>query len=571
MNSPIGEIRPAQLITTFGPGAIFDAKMDSLTILDLKYWDHQGHILRDSRLASFLKVSYFVKPKTSNYMDLPVISFPNYHICSKCHLLFDIRQNFDLIEYQKKGPLCPECHKNAYPARFVISCEANHLDDFPWVWWVHNGNKTCNGKIYIETTGQTSSLGDIIAKCTCGASRSMIGATDPAMFKDYNCTGNHPFRPGDKRKQCNAATIPLQRGASNVYFPVLRSALSIPPWINPIDELIDQHFHDIETVIKYGGNLQKIYEERFKYFTFDQFKEALKRKQQEIDKYSQIKEMEYDALINHTDFDISIEKYFKAEDEEVPENMRPYFSRIIKIHRLREILVLLGFTRNSSPEPEDSNPSGIVWLNSNEQNGKWLPAIDVNGEGIFIEFNKKTLAEWRHQIESHDTKLSSQYSMLYKEWIKRKGWTFKDNKDAIYVMLHTFAHILIKELSNECGYSSTALKERIYYKDNLKMAGILIYTGTSDQEGSLGGLVEMGNKEKLIPLILLTLENAILCTNDPLCSTILPADETMNGSACHSCCMISETSCENGNILLDRSLVVSLPERTEKGYFEGLI
>ena len=103
------------------------------------------------------------------------------------------------------------------------------------------------------------------------------------------------------------------------------------------------------------------------------------------------------------------------------------------------------------------------------------------------------------------------------------------------------------------------------------MMGILIYTGSSDKEGSLGGLVEMGRLEKFTGLLLDALKNVISCTTDPKCMTQQPDENTINGAACHSCTMISETSCEVGNRLLDRSMLISLPGRKNHGYFDDLV
>ena len=119
------------------------------------------------------------------------------------------------------------------------------------------------------------------------------------------------------------------------------------------------------------------------------------------------------------------------------------------------------------------------------------------------------------------------------------------------------------------GYSSSAIRERIYFSD--KMSGILLYTGSADKEGSLGGLVELGNINKLVKLMGDAFQEALLCTNDPECMNNMPAGNNSNGAACHSCCMISETACENGNRMLDRGLVVPIGGRGQEAYFKELV
>ena len=184
-NNKLGEIRPNQLITTFGPGSIVDAVKDSVTVLDLNYWKEKGKKIIDGRLASYLGVDCFYMPRTSYSGDIPVVSFPYMHVCSnvKCGRIFDLRENFDLDRYLKFGVTCPECHRQAYPSRFITICENGHMDDFPWSWWVHGGNTTCKGTMRMYSTGNTSTLADMWVECSCGARRSMSGATQHENFE----------------------------------------------------------------------------------------------------------------------------------------------------------------------------------------------------------------------------------------------------------------------------------------------------------------------------------------------------------------------------------------------------
>ena len=124
-------------------------------------------------------------------------------------------------------------------------------------------------------------------------------------------------------------------------------------------------------------------------------------------------------------------------------------------------------------------------------------------------------------------------------------------------------------MSMSSGYSSSAIRERIYFGDD--MSGILLYTGSPDKEGSLGGLVELGNIDQLIVLMRDAFQEALLCTNDPECLNNTPAGNNSNGAACHSCCMVSETACENGNRMLDRGLVVPINGRENQAFFRKLV
>ena len=572
-DNQLGELRPNQIITTFGPGSIVDALKDSVTILDLNYWKDKGNPINDRRLASYLKVDGFYTTRTSHNGDVPVVSFPYIHVCSNnnCGRLFDIRDNFDLSKYMKFGATCPECHKQAYPSRFITICENGHMDDFPWRRWVHKGDTDCKGNLYVFSIGSTSTLADMWVKCSCGAKRSMSGATQEDNFKGVVCSGHHPFRPTRKNEVCKCNVIPSQRGASNVYFSVTKSAISIPPWVNPLYSLIDDHLKLIESYKEDFGDagVDLIYKKHFSAYTRKEFDEALEKVQSGIQEFTEMKKMEYEAITHHSDpAYASNKKSFKAEEESLSEYeyLQPYFSRIIRVTRLRVVNVLLGFTRVDAPDPDADEQANIVYLNKGKTD-RWLPAAEVNGEGVFLEFNQATLDQWINKTDI--SALSSKYAKCYEDFCESKGWTITDLRDAKYVLMHTFAHLLIKQMSMSSGYSSSAIRERIYFGNN--MSGILLYTGSTDKEGSLGGLVELGQVKNLLKLMESAFQEALLCTNDPECLNSLPAGNNANGAACHSCCMISETACENGNRMLDRGLVVPIAGREDQSYFKSLV
>lgn len=568
----LGEIRPNQLITTFGPGSILDAVKDSVTILDTPYWIAKGNPIYDTRLASYFGVHYFQPPKASYDNDLPIVSFPSYHVCSneRCNRLFDIQEFMDYETYLKQGPTCPDCGWKAFPARFVITCRDGHLDDFPWRWWVHRETNACKKKMKIYSTGETSTLAEMIVECDCGKKRSMSGATDKDNFQDYKCTGRHPHRPKSVPEKCDCKEIfPSQRGATNIYFPVLRSAISIPPWTNPLYLLLDEHYTRICDYKRDFGEtgITKVFENFFAdRFTRVEFDKALENRGKKIKEFVEIKEMEYAAFTHHADPTYKKDiKYFKASENPVPSYLQKYFSRIISIERLREVMVLQGFLRIDPPEPEVDRLSKMVPMSKNKAD-PWLPGVEIHGEGIFIEFNKEAIKKWTEKLNVK--KMSEEYKRKYSDFVKRKGWDNTKKRNGEYVLLHTFAHIIIKEMGLQSGYSSASIRERIYSSET--MHGILFYTGSSDKEGSLGGLVELGEDTKFKRILKSALENSLLCTTDPECSNTDIDPDTLNGSACHSCCMISETACENGNRLLDRSFIVPLDGKQELSFFKEL-
>ncbi|MCI1696641.1 DUF1998 domain-containing protein [Aneurinibacillus aneurinilyticus] len=581
----VGEIRPGQLITTFGPGAIIDSIDDSLMVLDIKYWERASEKLYDTQLSEFLHSDYFIKIPTGGRKDLPAIPFPYYHVCSnnRCRRLFDIRLKFNMRKYLEDGPICSNCESKAYPARFLISCEDNHLEDFPWHWWAHgknDGYESCIGKLTLSSTGNSSGLDSLIVRCDCQEKGySLLGAMTEGNFKEYTCKGHHPHRMEFKRGGCSKNVIPLQRGASNVYFPAIRSAITIrdqKPYKSlfiekrtSIDELVKNGKVDIlRTLFEHSSDYNVFKKQGLTSFEsfFEEWNAFVEEQESNKSTYTRIKEIEYNRFTNFNGRCTIPEENpeFEAETQEVPYDLAPYFNNITQIHRLKEIMVLLGFMRNESPEPEVEDPKNIVWLESGSQ-AKWFPAVEVYGEGIFLELNREMVDSWMKKVSGS----SEAYSNLHKKWLEAKGWSLEE-KDGLYVMLHTLSHLIIKQLSLTSGYSSVAIKERIYCSD--KMAGILLYTGSMDQEGSLGGLVEMGRIEKFRLILKKALEEAIFCTNDPVCASMeINEENDLNGCACFACSMIAETSCENGNRLLDRSLLVPLINNKTEAFFKGLI
>jgi len=301
----------------------------------------------------------------------------------------------DYETYLKQGPTCPDCGWKAFPARFVIVCRDGHLDDFPWRWWVHRGNTACKGKMKIYSTGESSTLAEMIVECDCKKKRPMSGATDKENFQGYKCTGRHPHRPKSVPEKCDCKEIfPSQRGATNIYFPVLRSAISIPPWTNPLYLLLDEHYIRICDYKRDFGEtgITKVFENFFAArFTRVEFDKALENREQRIKEFIEIKEMEYAAFTHHADPTYKKDvKYFKASEDPVPSYLQKYFSRIIRIERLREVMVLQGFLRIDPPEPEVDSLSKMVPMTKNKADS-WLPGVEINGEGIFIEFNKEAI------------------------------------------------------------------------------------------------------------------------------------------------------------------------------------
>ena len=182
------------------------------------------------------------------------------------------------------------------------------------------------------------------------------------------------------------------------------------------------------------------------------------------------------------------------------------------------------------------------------------PAIELFGEGIFLRFDETAISEWEAKpaVQARANILLARCEAV--PWAHRL-----DTPEPRFIALHTLAHLLIRRLAFTSGYSSAALQERVYANSERSdpTAGILIYTAAGDAQGTLGGLVRLGEPSRLIPLLVAALDDADVCSNDPVCiESDRQGSSQLNLSACHGCSLISETSCEVGNRLLDRQLVL---------------
>ncbi|HLU49384.1 MAG TPA: DUF1998 domain-containing protein, partial [Planctomycetota bacterium] len=185
---------------------------------------------------------------------------------------------------------------------------------------------------------------------------------------------------------------------------------------------------------------------------------------------------------------------------------------------------------------------------------EWLPAIENRGEGVFVAFSRGAIASWMSRASVLER--GRQLERGFQIWAAEHNIANPRFPGLPYILLHSLSHLLVTAVSLECGYPASSIRERVYASD--AGYGILLFTGSPDAEGTLGGLVETGRRIR--EHLRAALELAMLCSNDPVCAQHNPAEphegRSLLGAACHGCVLIAETSCERHNTLLDRSLVV---------------
>lgn len=545
-----GKLRPSQLITTFGPGAVVDLPDDSVMIAGIDEWP-QGPVIHEHRLEQALGVDYFRMPSLKKPGgDIPCVRFPKHLVCSN--------RECGLIGWKKK---CPECGSDTYPARIIVICAAGHADEFPWNWWVHRG-QPCKGKpvLRLENQGQTAALSDLVVQCsTCGKKQSLAGALGPKALTNFTCSGTRPWLINAAAEHCSEPPRSVLRGASNVYFSSLLSALSIPPWSNPIQIVLNDHWQTIQHIppTTLRPVIQSIPD--MAGFNIDDVMQAINERRSGTTTPISLRKDEFMAFRNPgngiTDPD------FQIRAEPVPAPFAPEITQVVLAARLREVRALQGFTRIDPPDAEDSNqPLADIMLNPQT----WLPAVEHRGEGIFVEFPLDRIEAWeaRAAVQGRVRNLNQAYAT----WRQQRGLPLAAPLLPRLILVHTLAHLFIRQLALDCGYSSSSLRERIYA--GVDMCGLLIYTASADSDGSLGGLVQQGHTHRFAATLQALLESARWCSSDPLCTEHDPTRTgKLNGAACHACSLVSETSCELGNRFLDRALVCDLAGVAGTGYF----
>jgi hypothetical protein len=280
------------------------------------------------------------------------------------------------------------------------------------------------------------------------------------------------------------------------------------------------------------------------------------------------------------DFRIRCEEYVKLTDlaqpqsqdfqtarGQVPAAFSPWIDTVILVERLKEVRVLLGFTRVNPPPagipcdialPVPNQPGGL-------QLARWVPGSETRGEGLLVVLRPDRVRAWESQPA-----VIQRANLIITEFTANRPIpaALQGRLSARFIMLHTLAHLFLRQLSLDCGYSSTALRERIYCNpaapaqrdDPPEMAAFLVYTAANDSDGSLGGLIMQGRDPGRIEMALRgVVEQARLCSADSLCSGRSRLRRTLagNGASCHACTLVSETSCEFFNRLLDRSLLIT--------------
>ncbi len=617
-------IRRSQLISPFGIGAMVDfPKDESLMPAGIDVWpsakqecpSESGWLIREERLEARLNVSHFRFPPDHREPDggsqfanqnVPFVRFPRWHYCHHCGGMEELsafsstRQRCHGRPYEQQS--CagrPEKHRPfLIPVRFIAVCELGHVQDFPFMEWVHRDKPPVSEcRLRLRAGRSSAGLSGITIECSCGQRRNLgdvfrfvEGEGGPLSKLGCHCKGLRPWlgETDTSATSCGGHLRVLQRGASNVYFPQVVSSIYLPFWaehVSPDVVAVLEQSH-IWALLSQGTENGRIDRVRCQTVAgmvgVDAAKlEAAAQLKLEgrsstgasdaIGDEESFRHAEYQAICDGKvgpDTDLYVEC---VQPQDYDPGVTKFFSRIRLVHKLRETRALAGFTRILPPDGNLSSPR-LQPLKLDPQID-WLPAIKVYGEGIFLELDQTAIAAWEVTVPELRPQLVRLVSNYNSVRVARQQ--SHRNITAKFMLLHTLAHVLINQLSFDCGYGSASLRERLYCdlsNPQKPMHGILIYTASGDSEGSMGGLVRQGKPDRLEATLRRALQRAAWCSSDPVCvESNGQGSDNANLAACHGCCLLPETSCEEGNRLLDRALLVGTPERRAFGFFADLL
>lgn len=607
------EIRLSQMIMGFGPGAMIDLPSRSIIVGGLPLWRQQiepriiieprlqemleRSLTQSGRLTAGVRLTLRQPPYATNdgdrmKRDVPALVFPLWFVCdpesgTTPSAGGSRRRMVQWKEMEWSSGKFKDGTKtiSVTPMRFVAACKKGHMQDINWRGLIHRGQGQagCRSAMWFLDRGTSADPKDLSIECDCGARVEFEYLFAEGILG--GCNGHQPWL-GDQSVDangCNENLKLLVRGATNAYFPQVANVIALPIDSDHIGDTIKANLGRLDSIESVEGLKGALaFSTELARLLCGISPEALFLRIQEIKKAStgptpptvgSPKIAEFDILASGKDvigmnsIDSRLHaKTLKDDEWRSGDILERLLSRVVAVKRLTEVTCLYGFTRlEPAPVASDGSLEEVLLAVEGASLGEadWLPAIEQNGEGIFLQFDPAVVTAIVQSKFNSDR--VSELRLAYEDWAGK----FKNSPTfpgGSYTFLHSLSHALMSEIALQCGYPATSIKERVYALPNdstqgvIGRLGILLYTSASGAQGSLGGLVAMA--PKIVALLAAAIEKMQVCSNDPICSESTPQahfdGSLVNGAACNACLLVPETSCELRNMLLDRLMLSDL-------------
>ncbi len=590
-----GQLRGSQIITSYGPGSLLDLPYDSAIVSGLDGWGSPSKLPRiiEPRLERKLQLIAGLRTRPALHAPPPAPDLPwmkGASISARRFPEWYLSQPVDqgsgssrvrerrLLHRKRLDSDLKFDNQRVVPIRFVKACPSGHIADVPWQWFVHGSDDNCNRPLWFVERGD-GDLGEIRVRCECGKSRTLSDALDIEKRALGKCFGDRPWLGGDaQREECDLPARLLTRTASNAYFAQPVSVLSLPNRGSAVTKVVAELWDFLSIVddpdgLRHEKKRPQI-ASALSPFDDDEVLAAIEAHRKGGDDERPVKLVELDAILASDDGygdDQPVDPNFHCR--RLPDaawrssSVSDPIAAVYQLHRLREVLALVGFTRFEAKTPnilgeyETDVERAALAIDPT-----WFPAVENRGEGIFIEIRPEAIRKWiaRSGVQDRLKGLLSGHQA----WEQDRNTT-RDFPQGPYILLHTLSHLIIQSLSLTCGYPTSSIRERVYADLAGGRFGLLLYTASPDSEGTLGGLVQQARhiEQHLVQ----ALRMGALCSNDPICSYHDPdaslEQRWLHGAACHGCSLLSETCCEMRNEYLDRALVVPVLGRRDAAFF----
>ncbi|SDH44353.1 DUF1998 domain-containing protein [Agrococcus jejuensis] len=572
------ELRLSETVRPYGVGSIVDVSGASLVAPDTSWWKpSNAPLLRCERLEAELsdgelRMAPYVadRPGARTYR-LEYRRFPEWRFCDRCARL-SRQTGSDKGSFTNR---CQECRGGLVPVRFVAMCEGgSHVQDIQWFAWVHRGrtasaeHRQCrpdNTLRLRRVPGAGESLAGLVASCDrCSRSRSLseVIGSEALTIDGFSCFGKQPWQ--STKTDCPRPLRAVLRTSTSGYLADTLTALDIPeeqeqsaksaeairqhaffaklqadphgPFGDALVEMIAQETgleaDIVRAVAESGTSSSPDAVRRLKAGEWSAFVSRLEVQQDEHDP---------EFIVRRTARSSEVEA---AGSVALAQRIRTFGA----VDRVRVVSALRGFRRVS----EDAEYVSAD-LRQVQSAKKIYPSMEQFGEGIIMTFDEGALADWEsHPLVQRRVRDLAQAANVAMDSARLPDVTPR------WVALHTLSHLLLRRLAFASGYTSASLSERIYAhgSESDPEAGIFIYTASGDAQGTLGGLARLARPRNFIGVLLEALEDAEVCSNDPVCLESGQAAVRANLAACHGCALVAETSCEVNNRFLDRALLL---------------